>query len=537
MRCFRNFNSINDKKPILRLTGTLTLDQAAEIATGQCIPQITNDTADRIVRGHDRLKQCIAEGHTIYGITTGFGPLANRQIKAQDANRLQENLIAHLASGTGKNMRWEQARAMLVARLNSLLQGVSGASLNTVQLLVDILASPYAPAVPEMGTVGASGDLTPLAHAALALMGRGAFLHADGSSVPSTEVFRHIGKRPLQLTARDGLALVNGTSAMTGTAVLNSRAIQRRWTWGIALSAGVGELLRARSEAWDQCISDVRPHPGQVRAATALRERVEGSTRLIEKGRLETKSADVKLEPKFRTPQDPYTLRCVPQVLGAVADIADFHDKILRVELNSATDNPIFSNPIGQNKPQIYHGGNFMGQHVAFASDALTNAIVMTAALAERQLARLTDETLNGDLSAFLNRGSPGLNSGFMGAQVTATALLAEMRTRAIPASIQTISTNASNQDIVSMGTIAARSADWHIWSCTQIQAILALAIAQGVDIVDEKENHASISCNLRGLQAQIRALVPPMHFDRPLSTEIETIASEIEFRDPYSSN
>lgn len=514
----------------------LGLDAAAAIAEGRAVPVLAPAARGRIAAAHARLAACIAESRHVYGVTTGFGPLAGRLVGAEAAAELQEGLIAHLATGVGPALSWSEARMVVLARLVSIAQGWSGASPALADLLAALLASPFAPRIPSKGTVGASGDLTPLAHVALALTGRGAFLAEGGAPVDNARVFAALGLPPHRLAARDGLALVNGTSAMTGIAVLSARRAARLVAWGEALSVGVAELLRGRAEAWHPAFAEARPHPGQRTSAARLRTRIAHGSRM--RGGL---AADRRLlpagapgtAPGVEEPlQDAYTLRCVPQILGAVRDVLAFHDATVLRELNAATDNPIFP---GTGAPAL-HGGNFMGQHVAFAADALSSGVIAAAGLAERQIARLTDERLNGGLPAFLHRGAPGLNSGFMGAQVTATALLAEMRSNAVPASIQSISTNGANQDVVSMGTIAARKCAAHLDDAARIAAILALAVAQGVDIVAAGEGGgagageagAGFSEATRALAAEVRRISPPLERDRPLSDEIEAVAGLI---------
>jgi tyrosine ammonia-lyase len=516
----------------LTLDGALGLADAARVAEGRALIAIGPAARARVAAARDRLDACVAERRVVYGVTTGFGPLADRVTPPDQIRLLQENLINHLASGVGRPLPWAAARATALARLNSLLQGWSGASEGLVGLLTALLNSPLAPSMPEKGTVGASGDLTPLAHMALALMGRGGFLDPEGRPVSAGAAFAALGRDPLTLEARDGLALVNGTSAMTGIAVLNAAGAARLIRWAEALTVAVAELLRGRTEAWSDAFSAARPHPGQAATATALRRRASGSTRLVsEPAALSVLSAAATPHRADRAAQDAYSLRCAPQVLGAARDALAWHDAVAERELNSATDNPI----LPEEGPPALHGGNFMGQHVGLASDALANAIVVAAGLAERQIARLTDERLNEGLPPFLHRGPAGLNSGFMGAQVTATALVAEMRARGGSASAQSISTNGANQDVVSMGTIAARAAAAQIEDARRVLAILALAVAQGVDIVSNGAGAeaAGFGRSTAALWRWVRARAPEMPEDRPLGSEIEAVAAAIAAGDP----
>ncbi|MGF1500976.1 MAG: histidine ammonia-lyase [Paracoccaceae bacterium] len=501
------------------IEGCPNLSAANAIARG-AHATLTDQSHARIRAGHKRLLQAVRDGRLIYGVTTGFGPLANRLVRAAEAETLQRNLISHLATGLGRCLPWAEARAVLLARLVSLSHGLSGASPEAVLLMQALLASPFAPRIPEQGTVGASGDLTPLAHLALSLTGEGGFIAIDGSAVSPDRVRASTGLPWLRLEARDGLALVNGTSAMTGIAVLNADRAARLVRWAEHLSVGYAELLSGRREAWHPAFSSARRHPGQAATMRALLAAAEGSRRLV----AEPASAQ-RLEPNSaggsdtQPHQDAYSIRCVPQVLGAVRDALSYHNTIVAQELLSATDNPIFPT----DGPAALHGGNFMGCHVGHASDALSIALVMLAGLAERQLARLTDERLNGGLPPFLCRGEAGLSSGLMGAQVTATAVLAEMRSGAGPASIHSISTNGANQDVVSLGTIAARLAARQVGEAAKILSILAIAVAEGVDIVESGFSPATQS-----LVSQVRENVSPLIEDRPLSNDIANLAVKI---------
>ncbi len=510
----------------------LALTDAARIAVARAAPELTPAAYAAVDAARTRLQGIIDEARHVYGVTTGFGPLANRLVPPNDAHLLQQNLVHHLASGVGPNFAWAEARAIVLARLTALAQGWSGVSQDAVEALVAVLVSPLAPALPSIGTVGASGDLTPLAHLALCLQGRGAFLDRTGAEIEGPEALRRIGIAPIALSARDGLALVNGTSAMTGLAVLSADEAARALRWSVALTAALAELLGGRAEAWSAEFGAARPHPGQIWALDQLRGRITGAPR-ITSGALALSQPTVEAASTTAAPgQDAYTLRCAPQVIGAAADLLVWHDRIAETELNAVTDNPILPPACGV--PAL-HGGNFMGQHVALSSDALATALTVLAGLAERQIARVTDEKLNGGLPPFLQRGPAGLNSGLMGAQVTATALVAEMRSQG-PAAVQSLSTNGANQDVVSMGTLAARRVRLGLNHLARVQAILALAVAQGLDIVEARAPAArggAFSHAAQALRDHVRALSPEMQQDRPLGEEIEAVASSLRSDNP----
>jgi tyrosine ammonia-lyase len=499
------------------------------LCRGEAALAIAPEAAPRLAAARARLDACIARNAVVYGVTTGFGPLANREISAAHVVELQRNLIYHLATGVGDAYAWAEARAVLLARLLSTLQGWSGASDGMVALMVAVINSDLAPYIPEKGTVGASGDLTPCAHMALALMGEGEFLTRAGQRLPATLALAHLGFAPLPLTARDGLALVNGTSAMTGVAALTAARAARAIAWAVALTGLHAEVMRGHMEAWRPAFGEARPHPGQREAIQRLNARVAGS-RWTEDTLAATHAADASgaIITHALPPQDPYSIRCAPQILGAVLDVLAFHDQIVAQELNSATDNPIFA----EEEPHALHGGNFYGQHVAFASDALAPALVKLAVLAERQIARVTDEKLSLGLPAFLQPRRTGLQSGFMGAQVTASALLAELRTHLIPASVQSISTNGANQDVVSMGTIAARKTRSLFADLNRILAIQALALAQAAEL-RAIELGEGLSPAGAALVMQVRAVSGPVIDDRPLSPDIERMAVLIGEQSP----
>ncbi len=506
----------------------LDLETANAVAEGRTRLALSGAARDRCARAHERLGRIIGERRHVYGVTTGFGPLANRLVGSGNGVALQQNLIHHLASGLGPPLGWAESRAVVLARLVSIARGASGASDASVRALEGVLASDLAPWLPSRGTVGASGDLTPLAHLVLCLQGRGRFITRAGELIEGGEALRRLGQAPLSLQSRDGLALVNGTSAMTGIALRNAQAARRAGDWALALTAALAECLAGRAEAWHPEFARLRPHPGQVRAAADLRRRIKGSAR-VETRPIALRRLDVPhLATEDLPGQDAYTLRCAPQVVGAFLDQAEWHDRVAEIELNSVTDNPILPEDYD---PPALHGGNFMGQHVALASDALATAVVTLAGLAERQVARLTDERLNHGLPAFLHGGEGGLNSGFMGAQVTATAILAEMRATG-PASVHSLSTNGANQDVVSLGTIAARLAAAKLGALAEIQAILALCVAQAMEHRGGSDC-AGFSPAARALHAAVRRISGPLATDRPLAEEIAAMTDAIAAASP----
>ena len=512
----------------LDIGGDVTPADVADVARGRRRAVLGDVARRRIADAHAVLQRMVGERRRIYGVTTGFGPLASHPVAPEHAATLQRHLVHHLAAGVGAPLAPEHVRATMAARAASLARGHSGVAAPVVQLLLDMLERDVLPVVPECGTVGASGDLTPLAHVALAMMGEGEATHA-GTRLPAAEALARAGLAPIAFGDKEALALVNGTSCMTGIAAVN--AVRTREAVDLALRLAVlhAEVLVGRREAWDGRFAVARPHAGQAAVHARLAELAAGSARLVPSVQpppvLDEGGADARgLLPEGENPQDPYTTRCVPQLVGAILDVLDFHDRLVATELRSATDNPL----VFAADDAVLHGGNFFGQHVAFASDALATAIVTLAGWTERALARVVDRARNGGLPAFLHGGTDGLDSGFMGAQVTATALVAEMRAQCLPASVQSLPTNADNQDVVTMGTIAARKAARQLELLRRLQAIQALALAQAAEL-RTGPSLVGFAAESRALVAWVRELAPPLGRDRPLSAEIERVAAALD--------
>lgn len=440
----------------------------------------------------------------IYGLNTGFGPLVDES--AHQTDQLQPGLIDHLCSGTGPALSRAQVRAVIAVRVATLARGHSGIRPEIVTRMLDWLELDVVPEVPRAGTVGASGDLTPLAHIARALTGGGRVSVAGGPWEPTEPALKRTGLAPVGLSGRDALALVNGTAAMTGLAGLNAARARRAASLAALLGLAFNEVLGGARQAHDPRLGELRPHPGQQQMHAWLTRWAADSRRLR--------------EPDQAPPQDPYTLRCQPQALGAVLDGVAFHQQILERELVSVTDNPVlFADP-----DEAVHGGNFYGQHVAMASDTLQTVVIKMAVIAERQIARINDTARNGELPPFLRGSDQGYQSGFMGAQVTASSLLAELRSQAVPASIQAVPTNADNQDINTMGTLAARKVDEALDRLFEILAIEAMSVAQGMQLCGVE----SFSVATRHLHDRVRRLSPALDRDRPLSEEIAILAADL---------
>ena len=482
------------------------------------------------------LARHIAARRRIYGVTTGYGPLARNYVTPAHATELQRNLIYHLATGVGRPYPPATTRAIMAARLSSLARGRSAIGAPFVDLLLAFLAHGISPVVPELGTVGASGDLTPLAHVALAMIGQGV-VWFEGHERTASDALAACGLKPVVLGHKEGLALVNGTSAMTGVAALNAVRARRAAAFSLRLGVLYAEVLSGHAEAFDPRFGLARPHTGQRRVHARLGELIADSDRLQPSIQppplLEAEDPEDGVFEDRALPQDPYTIRCLPQLFGAIEDVLDFHDSIVTTELNSATDNPL----VFAEDDAMLHGGNFYGQHVAFAADSQALAVIKLALHAERSLARLCDPLLNQGLPAFLHGGPVGLNSGLMGAQVTATSLIAEMRVKALPASIQSIPTNNDNQDVVTLGTIAARKTADLVDLTWLVLSIHALALVQALELRGGLKARAGFCSSSLTIAERVRAQVAPLTADRPLSTEITALADSLQAVDWVSAD
>jgi histidine ammonia-lyase len=432
---------------------------------------------ERMQEARDVIERLVRAGEVVYGVTTGFGDLATTFIPPSDAARLQENLLASHAAGVGRPFPREVVRAMLLLRANTLALGHSGCRPVLVDRICDLLEHGIHPLVPEQGSVGASGDLAPLAHLALPLIGRGQ-VELNGQVVPALLALKECGLEPLTLEAKEGLALLNGTQLMSALgALLLADADRLARTASVAAAMSV-EALLGTEVAYAAPYQLARPHPGQVAVAAELRHLLRGS------------GIQTSHHGSAHKVQDPYSLRCVPQVHGAVRDALDHLRRVLDIELNSATDNPLVF-PEGGSVPTdalatggglVISGGNFHGEPIALALDFAKLALSELGAISERRTALLVDPRLNGGLPAFLSP-DPGTNSGLMIVQYTAAALASENKVLAHPSSADSIPTSANQEDHVSMGAAAARHARTVLGHVEQIVAIELLCAAQALDL------------------------------------------------------
>lgn len=460
----------------------------------------------RVAKCRAAIEGILARGQTVYGVNTGFGRLADVRIPPQDIRALQVNLVRSHAAGVGDPLPADIVRLALLLRANTLAKGYSGVRTETLDATVAALNARFVPVVPHRGSVGASGDLAPLAHLALGLMGEGEAL-LDGRRVPASEALAKAALTPIVPEAKEGLALVNGTQvscALAAKAVLHARRLLRSADVIGALSL---DALLGTDKAFSPRIHELRPHPGQRASASNLAGLLEGSGFLFSHkdcGRV----------------QDAYSLRCMPQVHGAAREGVEFAATLVERELNSATDNPLVFPEDGS----VLAGGNFHGAPIALAADVLTIAIADVASMSERRVDRLVNPDLS-ELPPFLTGADAGLNSGFMMAQVTAAALVSELKVIAHPASVDSIPTCGSREDHVSMATHASRKALEATGMVAQVLAVEAMAAAQGLDL---RAKDLKSSPALEAARAAIRARVPRLERDRVLAPDLARLTDLI---------
>ncbi|MFO1062071.1 MAG: histidine ammonia-lyase [Dongiaceae bacterium] len=485
-------------RPTVTLTpGTLTLGELRRLAETPC--SVTLDPAcwPAVERSAAVVQAVIDEGRVAYGVNTGFGSLARTRISDEAVAELQRRLVLSHACGVGPLLPDRVVRLILLLKINSLARGHSGVRRPVLEMLLALLEAEAYPAIPAQGSVGASGDLAPLAHLSCALIGVGE-IRLDGTLLPAAQALSALGLTPLQLAAKEGLALLNGSQVSTALAAHGLFAIDRVFAAALAAGALSTDAAAGSDVPFDPRIHAVRGQPGQAAVAGALLTLLEGS---------EIRRSHVDCD----RVQDPYSLRCQPQVMGAVLDLLRYAAGAVEREANAVSDNPLVFADTGE----ILSGGNFHAEPVALAADAAALALAEIGSLSERRIALLTDARMSG-LPAFLVP-DPGLNSGFMIAQVTAAALASENKQRAAPASIDSLPTSANQEDHVSMATHAARRLTDMAENAAGIVAIELLAAAQGVDF----RRPLATSPALAGVMASLRAAVPFLDGDRAMAPDI----------------
>ncbi|MHC4390985.1 MAG: histidine ammonia-lyase, partial [Planctomycetota bacterium] len=481
---------------------TLRLEEIARFLGDSSLRvALAPEACGRVVEARRVVERVVALGAPVYGVNTGFGRLADQRIPPESVRQLQLNLVRSHCCGVGDPLSVDETRLLMLLRANALAKGCSGLRLETLASLIAMLNLSVLPIVPERGSVGASGDLAPLAHLARGLIGEGDVRYR-GERMPASEALAAADLAPVVLEAKEGLSLINGTQLMTAIGCKLAVEARRLLLAVDVVAALTIDALKGTDAAFDARIHAARPHPGQIACGQRLRALLQGSA--IRASHKDPHTCDKV--------QDPYSLRCAPQVHGASADALVYVEGVLEREINAATDNPL----VFAEEGAVLSGGNFHGQPVALALDVATLAIAELGSIAERRIERLVNPDYSG-LPPFLVRGKQGLNSGFMMAQVTAAALVSENKTLAHPASVDSIPTSAGFEDHVSMGVTAALKARACLRNVEIVCGIELLVAAQAIDF------HAPLTTSpaLAAAHACLRERVAPLEEDRALADDI----------------
>ncbi len=479
------------------ITGnTLTIDEVVSVSRNFCEVELSQAAVDKIKESRKIVDEFVENEDVVYGITTGFGKFSDVSISKEESKLLQKNLIITHAVGAGKPFDTEVVRGIILLRINNLAKGYSGARLETIQTMIDMLNKRVHPIVPQKGSLGASGDLAPLSHMVLPMIGLG-MAEYMGEVIPGNEAMERAGIQVVELTSKEGLALINGTQVMTAVGVLtvyDALNLVKASDIAAALSF---EAQNGVVDALDHKVHDVRPHKGQMDTARILLQ-------LLDESKMTTRQGEIRV-------QDAYSLRCTPQVHGASKDAINYVRERVEIEINSVTDNPI----IFPETREGISGGNFHGQPMALSFDFLGIALAELANISERRLERLVNPALSG-LPAFLVEQG-GLNSGFMIVQYSAAALVSENKILAHPASVDSIPSSANQEDHVSMGTIAARKAKEIMENVRRVIAMEIMCACQGIDLRGNKGLGKGTAPVYEAVRSQVQTLTE----DRPLYEDI----------------
>jgi histidine ammonia-lyase len=489
----------------------LTPEAVREVAEVRRPVLLAPDARVSVEQARAVVEEIVAGNKIAYAITTGVGKLSDVRIPPTQVRELQVNLIRSHACGVGEPLSTSETRAMMLLRANSLAKGHSGVRPVVIDTLCEMLNRGVTPIVPSQGSVGASGDLAPLAHLALALIGEGECINEKGARVLSADALKAAQIKPIVLESKEAISLINGTQAMLAVGTLGLVAAEILVDSADVIGGLTCDALKGTDTAFDARIQQARPHPGQIQSAANLRHMLEGS----------------QIRESHRgcgRVQDAYSLRCIPQVHGAVRDTLAHCREIFETEINSAVDNPlVFVTNVDQAHGDVISGGNFHGEPLAFALDFLAIALSALAGISERRIERLVNPSLNEGLPPFLAPGA-GLNSGFMLPQVTAAALVSENKVLAHPASVDSITTSGNKEDYVSMGMTAAIKLKRVVENARNVLAIEAMAVAQALDFL------APLKTSKRGqaAHAAIRAVCPSMEKDRVMYQDVARISALI---------
>jgi histidine ammonia-lyase len=491
----------------------LALAEIEAVALAGCAVSVAPAALLRVAKSRELIEGILAAGQTVYGVNTGFGKLSDVRIPSDKLAQLQTNLVRSHAGGVGQPLSEAEVRAMLLLRANVLAKGFSGCRVELVELLVALLNSGVHPVIPEKGSVGASGDLAPLAHLALVVIGEGEAFYR-GERIKGSEALRRAGLQPLPLAAKEGLALLNGTQAMTAVGALAVERARRIVKLADLAGAMSLEALMGTPAAFDPRIHEARPHTGQIASA-------ENLVRLLEDSEIRESHRD-----HDSRVQDAYCLRCMPQVHGAVRGVLEHVAGVLEIEAGSATDNPLVFPKNSSKAPgrgAVLSGGNFHGAPLAYAFDYAAIAMTDLASITERRIDRLLNPDINEGLPAFLS-GDPGLSSGFMIAQIVAAALINECQVLSHPASTGSIPTDGGKEDHVSMGMTGALKLRQIVENAERVLAIELMCAVQGLEFRQPLKPSREVALAHKA----VRAVIPRLKEDRVLSGDIEALAAAV---------
>ncbi len=507
---------------------SLSLDDFSDIVFKQKKVSLSASALQEIDTNFQFLKEFSAD-KLIYGINTGFGPMAQYKVKEEDLLSLQYNLIRSHSSGCGNLLSPLLVKALMIARLNSLVQAYSGVHRDVVELLVILINQDITPCIFEHGGVGASGDLVQLAHLALVLIGEGEVMY-EGSIQNTADVYARLGIKPLAVHVREGLAILNGTSAMTGIGMVNLVQARKLLEWSAMLSAMTNEVVEAFDDHFSYELNIVKHHTGQNRIAAMFRDILKNSKMIRKRSDHLYHAGKIGHDVFEDKVQEYYSLRCVSQVLGPVYDTIAQAEKILTDELNSVNDNPV----IDHRNKNVFHGGNFHGDYVSLEMDKLKIAITKLSMLSERQLNYLMNEKLNQKFPPFVNLGVLGLNFGMQGMQFTATSTVAENQTLSFPMYVHSIPNNNDNQDIVSMGCNAAIMTRKVIANSFEVLSIQLMSVLQAIDHLGCQDKLAP---HTLALYTAARNIFPKFIEDAPKYKDLEKISLFLQNTDPGVSS
>lgn len=498
----------------------LTLQDCNEILFKGKAISIPASSLKRVNESHVFLKQ-FSKNKLIYGINTGFGPMAQYKVNEENIIQLQYNLIRSHCSGGGKLLDPLLIKALMLARLNSLLQGYSGVHTDIIDLLQTLINKGVYPCVYEHGGVGASGDLVQLAHLALVLIGEGEVIYEE-TMQPTEKVFKDLHIKPLSIQLREGLAILNGTSAMTGIGLVNIIQAKKLLDWSVTLSAMTNEVVEAFDDHYSYELNVVKKHVGQNHIAAMQREMLKDSKMIRSRSQHLYKAENINQKVFEDKVQEYYSLRCVSQVLGPIYDTIRQAETTVVNELNSVNDNPV----IDHENQNIFHGGNFHGDYVALEMDKLKISITKLSMLSERQLNYLLNEKLNQKFPPFVNLGILGFNFGMQGMQFSATSTVAENQTFSFPMYVHSIPNNNDNQDIVSMGCNAASLTKRVIDNSFEVLAIQMVTVLQAIDYLKCTDR---LSTYTRQVYQEVRKIFPMFIEDKPMYKELKQVKIYLE--------